>query len=88
MTPRKPNSAKRKIAKIKLSNGKVIIGYIMGKGHNLEKYSKVLVRCGRTQDLPGVKHKIVRGVYDMAGVMNRTKSRSKYGIGVDRDRMV
>jgi SSU ribosomal protein S12P len=78
-TPKKPNSALRKVAKVRLSNGKEIIAYIPGIGHNLQEHSVVLVRGGRVKDLPGVKYHIVRGVYDAAGVANRRNSRSKYG---------
>ncbi|MGX7582460.1 30S ribosomal protein S12 [Candidatus Vidania fulgoroideorum] len=77
-TPKKPNSALRKVAKIKLSNGNEIISYIPGEGHNLQEHSIVLVRGGRVKDLPGVKYHIIRGIYDAEGV-NRKKSRSKYG---------
>jgi len=78
-TPKKPNSALRKVAKVRLSNGKEVIAYIPGEGHNLQEHSVVLVRGGRVKDLPGVKYHIVRGVYDAAGVANRRNSRSKYG---------
>lgn len=78
-TPRKPNSAIRKIAKVKLSNRKLIFAYIMGEGHNLREYSKVLVRGGRVKDLPGIKYKLVRGVYDFRGLATRKQGRSKYG---------
>jgi len=78
-TPKKPNSALRKVAKVRLSNGKEVIAYIPGIGHNLQEHSVVLVRGGRVKDLPGVKYHIVRGVYDAAGVANRKNSRSKYG---------
>jgi len=78
-TPKKPNSALRKVAKVRLSNGKEVIAYIPGIGHNLQEHSVVLVRGGRVKDLPGVKYHIVRGVYDAAGVANRRNSRSKYG---------
>ncbi len=78
-TPKKPNSALRKVAKVRLSNGKEVIAYIPGEGHNLQEHSKVLVRGGRVKDLPGVKYHIVRGVYDAAGVAGRRNSRSKYG---------
>lgn len=79
MTPKKPNSALRKIAKVRLTNGKEVIAYIPGIGHNLQEHSIVLVRGGRVKDLPGVKYHIVRGIYDSAGVENRKKSRSRYG---------
>ena len=79
MTPKKPNSALRKIARVRLSNGKEVTCYIPGEGHNLQEHSIVLVRGGRVRDLPGVKYHIVRGVLDAAGVEARRKSRSKYG---------
>ncbi|MCM8815308.1 MAG: 30S ribosomal protein S12 [Candidatus Omnitrophica bacterium] len=79
MTPKKPNSALRKIAKVRLSNGKEVIAYIPGIGHNLQEHSIVLVRGGRVKDLPGVKYHIVRGTYDAAQVEGRKKSRSRYG---------
>ncbi len=79
MTPKKPNSALRKIAKVRLTNGKEVIAYIPGIGHNLQEHSMVLVRGGRVKDLPGVKYHIVRGILDAAGVEGRKKSRSKYG---------
>ncbi len=78
-TPKKPNSALRKVAKVRLSNGFEIIGYIGGEGHNLQEHSVVLVRGGRVKDLPGVRYHIVRGSLDTAGVKNRKQSRSKYG---------
>lgn len=78
-TPKKPNSALRKVAKVRLSNGREIIAYIPGEGHNLQEHSVVLVRGGRVKDLPGVKYHIVRGKYDCAGVEGRRQSRSKYG---------
>ncbi|GAA5836323.1 hypothetical protein JCM3766R1_003489 [Sporobolomyces carnicolor] len=77
--PKKPNSAVRKVAKVKLSTGRAIIAYIPGEGHNLQEHSVVLVRGGRTQDLPGAKYKIVRGALDLGGVAGRAVSRSKYG---------
>jgi small subunit ribosomal protein S12 len=79
MTPKKPNSALRKIARVRLSNGKEVTVYIPGEGHNLQEHSIVLVRGGRVRDLPGVRYHIVRGVYDAMGVGDRKKSRSKYG---------
>ncbi|GIW62314.1 MAG: 30S ribosomal protein S12 [Patescibacteria group bacterium] len=79
MTPKKPNSALRKVARVKLSNGIEVTAYIPGIGHNLAEHSVVLVRGGRVKDLPGVKYHIVRGVYDTAGVEGRKTSRSKYG---------
>lgn len=77
--PKKPNSALRKLAKVRLSNGYEIDAYIMGEGHNLQEHGVVLVRGGRVPDLPGVKYKLVRGKYDLGGVINRKTSRSKYG---------
>ena len=79
MTPKKPNSALRKIARVRLSNGKEITAYIPGEGHNLQEHSIVLVRGGRVKDLPGVRYHIVRGVLDAIGVDGRRRSRSKYG---------
>lgn len=78
-TPKKPNSALRKVAKVRLSNGFEVISYIPGIGHNLQEHSVVLVRGGRVKDLPGVRYHIVRGVLDTQGVQNRLRSRSKYG---------
>lgn len=78
-TPKKPNSALRKVAKVRLTNGYEVIAYIPGEGHNLQEHSIVLVRGGRVKDLPGVKYHIVRGVLDTAGVGDRMQSRSKYG---------
>jgi small subunit ribosomal protein S12 len=80
MTPKKPNSALRKIARVRLSNGKEITAYIPGEGHNLQEHSIVLVRGGRVKDLPGVRYHIIRGVLDTVGVENRRRSRSKYGL--------
>ena len=80
MTPKKPNSAQRKVAKVKLSNGAKVIAYIPGEGHNLQEHSVVLVKGGRRRDLPGVRYIIVRGVYDTAGVEGRKRARSKYGV--------
>jgi len=79
MTPKKPNSALRKIARVRLSNKTEVTTYIQGIGHNLAEHSIVLVRGGRVKDLPGVKYHIVRGKYDTSGVVNRVSSRSKYG---------
>ncbi|MCM8759699.1 MAG: 30S ribosomal protein S12 [Candidatus Omnitrophica bacterium] len=79
MTPKKPNSALRKIAKVRLSNGKEVIAYIPGIGHNLQEHSIVLVRGGRVKDLPGVKYHIVRGTLDAGQVEGRKKARSRYG---------
>lgn len=78
-TPKKPNSALRKVAKIRLSNGTEVIAYIPGEKHNLQEHSIVLIRGGRVKDLPGVRYHIVRGVYDTQGVEGRRRSRSKYG---------
>lgn len=80
MTPKKPNSALRKVARVRLSNKQVVTAYIPGEGHNLQEHSIVLVEAGRVPDLPGVKYHIVRGKYDAAGVQNRRTSRSKYGV--------
>lgn len=77
--PKKPNSALRKLAKVKLSTGYTISAYIPGEGHSLQEHGFVLVRGGRVPDLPGVKYKCVRGKYDLLGVINRKTSRSKYG---------
>jgi small subunit ribosomal protein S12 len=77
--PKKPNSALRKLAKVKLSNKRIIDAYIVGEGHNIQEHSIVLIRGGRTPDLPGINYKLVRGKYDLAGVINRRTSRSKYG---------
>src|SRR5579872_7446377 len=79
MTPRKPNSALRKVARVKLSNRTEVTAYIQGIGHNLAEHGIVLVRGGRVKDLPGVKYHIVRGKFDLAGVEGRRRSRSKYG---------
>src|SRR5690554_4359245 len=78
-TPKKPNSALRKVAKVRLTNGYEVIAYIPGEGHNLQEHSIVLLRGGRVKDLPGVRYHIVRGALDTAGVNDRKKSRSKYG---------
>ena len=78
-TPKKPNSAKRKVAKLKLTNGIQTIGYIPGEGHNLQEHSVVLIRGGAVKDLPGIKYHLVRGKYDLTPVLNRNQSRSKYG---------
>jgi small subunit ribosomal protein S12 len=79
MTPKKPNSALRKVARVRLSNKQEVTAYIPGEGHNLAEHSIVLVRGGRVKDLPGVKYHIIRGKYDTAGVEGRVKARSKYG---------
>ena len=78
-TPKKPNSALRKVARVRLTNGFEVTSYIPGIGHNLQEHSVVLIRGGRVKDLPGVRYHIVRGTLDTAGVANRMKSRSKYG---------
>ncbi len=78
-TPKKPNSALRKIARVRLSNGMEVTAYIPGVGHNLQEHSIVLVKGGRTPDLPGVRYKVIRGVYDAQGVEGRKQSRSCYG---------
>ena len=79
VTPKKPNSALRKVARVKLSNGKEVTAYIPGEGHNLQEHSMVLIRGGRAKDLPGVRYHIVRGVLDTGGVEGRKQGRSKYG---------
>jgi len=79
-TPKKPNSALRKVAKVRLTNGFEVISYIGGEGHNLQEHSVVLVRGGRVKDLPGVRYKVVRGTLDAAGVSDRKKARSQYGV--------
>ncbi len=85
-TPKKPNSALRKVARVKLSTGYEVTAYIPGVGHNLQEHSIILVRGGRVKDLPGVRYHIVRGKLDAAGVADRTKSRSKYGAKVPKSR--
>ena len=82
MTPKKPNSALRKVARVRLSNGNEITAYIGGEGHNLQEHSIVLVRGGRVRDLPGVRYHVVRGALDCLGVEGRKKGRSKYGVKV------
>ena len=79
VTPKKPNSALRKVARIRLTNGMEVTAYIPGEGHNLQEHSVVMVRGGRVKDLPGVRYHIVRGVLDTTGVANRKRGRSKYG---------
>jgi len=79
VTPKKPNSALRKVTRVRLSNGIEVTAYIPGEGHNLQEHSIVLVRGGRVKDLPGVRYKVIRGTLDTAGVANRRQSRSKYG---------
>ncbi|KAJ3568112.1 hypothetical protein NP233_g5924 [Leucocoprinus birnbaumii] len=78
--PKKPNSAKRKVARVKLSNGNTVLAYIPGEGHNLQEHSVVLVRGGNTKDLPGVGYKVVRGALDFNGVVGRRTARSRYGV--------
>src|SRR3972149_6170347 len=79
MTPKKPNSALRKIARVRLTNGIEVTAYIPGEGHNLQEHSVVLIRGGRVKDLPGVRYHIIRGALDAGGVVNRKQGRSKYG---------
>ena len=79
-TPKKPNSALRKVARVRLSNGFEVTAYIGGEGHNLQEHSVVLIRGGRVKDLPGVRYHIVRGALDSGGVKDRTQRRSKYGV--------
>ena len=83
-TPKKPNSALRKIARVRLTNGMEVTAYIPGIGHNLQEHSIVMLRGGRVKDLPGVRYHIVRGVLDSAGVANRKRGRSKYGAKVEK----
>src|SRR5574344_2922231 len=85
-TPKKPNSALRKIARVRLSNGMEVTSYIPGMGHNLQEHSIVLIKGGRTKDLPGVRYKIIRGVYDTQGVEKRRQSRSSYGTKRPKDK--
>lgn len=84
-TPKKPNSALRKVARVRLSNGMEVTCYIPGMGHNLQEHSVVLVRGGRVKDLPGVRYTIVRGALDTAGVANRMQGRSRYGVKRPKD---
>lgn len=86
ITPKKPNSALRKVARVKLTNGKEVNAYIGGEGHNLQEHSIVLVRGGRVKDLPGVRYHIVRGALDTAGVDGRKQGRSKYGAKRPKDK--
>lgn len=79
-TPKKPNSALRKVARVRLTNGIEVTAYIPGEGHNLQEHSIVLIRGGRVKDLPGVRYHIIRGTLDTAGVSDRKKGRSKYGV--------
>ena len=83
-TPKKPNSALRKIARVRLSNGMEVTAYIPGMGHNLQEHSIVLVKGGKTKDLPGVRYKVIRGVYDAQGVEGRKQGRSKYGAKIEK----
>ena len=85
MTPKKPNSALRKVAKVRLSNGQEVLAYIPGEGHNLQEHSVVMVKAGKKRDLPGVRYIVVRGKYDAEGVKDRKKARSKYGVGKPAD---
>jgi small subunit ribosomal protein S12 len=78
--PKKPNSAQRKVAKLKLTNGKIITAYIPGEGHDLREHNMVMIRGGRVRDLPGIKYKCVRGKYDLKPVVGRKQARSKYGV--------
>lgn len=79
MSPRKPNSARRSVAKIRLYNRKKLTAFIPGEGHNLQKYNDVLVRGGRVKDLPGIKYTLIRGTLDLYGIFTRKRARSKYG---------
>ncbi len=79
-SPKKPNSAKRKVAKLRITSGMQTIAYIPGEGHNLQEHSVVLMRGGAVKDLPGIKYHLVRGKYDLGSILSRTQSRSKYGI--------
>ena len=83
-TPKKPNSALRKVARVRLTNGYEVTAYIPGEGHNLQEHSIVLVRGGRVRDLPGVRYKIIRGALDAAGVKNRKQARSRYGAKAEK----
>ena len=85
-TPKKPNSAMRKVARVRLTNGKEVNAYIPGEGHNLQEHSIVLIRGGRVKDLPGVRYHVVRGALDTAGVEDRKQSRSKYGSKRPKDK--
>lgn len=85
VTPKKPNSALRKVARVKLSNGREVTAYIPGEGHNLQEHNVVLVRGGRVKDLPGVRYHVVRGALDTGGVEDRKQSRSKYGTTKPRE---
>jgi small subunit ribosomal protein S12 len=85
VTPKKPNSALRKVARVRLSSGKEVTAYIPGEGHNLQEHSMVLIRGGRVKDLPGVRYHIVRGVLDAGGVEGRKRGRSKYGTKKEKE---
>ena len=85
-TPKKPNSALRKVARVRLVNGMEVTAYIPGEGHNLQEHSMVLLRGGRTKDLPGVRYKIIRGTLDAAAVNNRAQARSRYGAKRPKDK--
>ena len=85
-TPKKPNSALRKVARVRLVNGMEVTAYIPGEGHNLQEHSMVLLRGGRTKDLPGVRYKIIRGTLDAAAVANRAQARSRYGAKRPKDK--
>jgi small subunit ribosomal protein S12 len=85
ITPKKPNSALRKVARVRLTNGIEVTAYIPGVGHNLQEHSVVLIRGGRVKDLPGIRYHIIRGTLDTAGVVNRRQSRSKYGTKRPKD---
>ena len=85
-TPKKPNSAMRKVARVRLTNGKEVNAYIPGEGHNLQEHSIVLIRGGRVKDLPGVRYHIIRGALDTAGVSGRLQRRSKYGAKKPKDK--
>ncbi len=85
MTPKKPNSALRKVARVRLTNGIEVSAYIPGEGHNLQEHSVVMIRGGRVKDLPGVRYHIIRGTLDTAGVTKRNQSRSKYGAKKPKD---
>tara|TARA_B100001996_G_scaffold306975_1_gene248258 strand:+ start:79 stop:459 length:381 start_codon:yes stop_codon:yes gene_type:complete len=85
-TPKKPNSAMRKVARVRLTNGKEVNAYIPGEGHNLQEHSIVLIRGGRVKDLPGVRYHIIRGTLDSAGVNDRLQRRSKYGSKKPKDK--
>lgn len=84
-SPKKPNSASRKVARIRISNNRVVTSSIPGEGHSIQEHSVVLIRGGRVKDLPGVRYKIIRGALDTSGVKNRQSSRSKYGTPITRD---